>query len=170
MNNTYLNFSPSGLIEEILVYLNAESIINLQKISVQANNKYFWINKLKLDNLGVYTQFLSAIDVAPQDYQKFIEINEYIQNFIHNFKGFNARMTIKMSDDINFKLLKINNLTIEELKNCSVSNKLIHIYFRDKYTYDHVLNHGELTEDEFKLLLIKLSLIGIDIYSLSNLF
>src|SRR5436305_2813121 len=94
-----------------------ESIINLEVLSIQVQNKYFWIRKLKLDNLEMYIQFLDLINITPFYYQKLITIDKCVQDFIYIFKGYNARMCIELSDDINLKLLKINDLTIAELRN-----------------------------------------------------
>ena len=173
----YLNFLPLELIGEILLYSDVESIKNLAKlldINEIIMSTMFWVNKLKLDGLDIYIQFLGET----QDYQNFYNINNNISNFIFLFKKFNENLLFDTTSKIDIRDL-INSFSLKKFGSVIDISKQDY-YISIRYIYYNTYRciqasvYGEyeivsITESEFKLLLIKLLLVNIDIYSLSNL-
>ena len=179
----YLDFIPPELIVEILLYLDIDEIENLSKISLNVrdvfNTKLFWIKKLQFDNMSEYIPFLGRNETHLNDYKEFMKIEEEIYSTLGMTRNFNGFITIKLKKYVDIRDL-IHKYTPEEIANLitlkSDNISLTYIEYRGKHKYqyestfvsnvDRVI--GELSEEEVKLLLIKLRLAGINLESISN--
>ena len=129
--------------------------------------------------MELYIPFLSN-DNYINEYYRFREADEEVHNFIEELKYHQALFGIYIPDDAELKDI-INNFTIEEVSRLEKLNNRPHKgqhivieYFKGKYYYfvGQVTFNTKiyyLEAKEFKTLLIKLVLAGIDVATLSDI-
>ena len=193
---TLFEFIPTEVLEIIVLYLNIFDLIRISEvinIETIISNKYFWINKLSLDELRGYIPYLGISNIYPiirREYK-----NVYINDYLH-FYTISGGENMKDILSIPFSLIKfgivntninIKNLINEiprneseiftilenfrnNLDNSFLSGRIIISNERDYFEYSAGLfNNGVLTKEEVYLLLIKLTLAGKDLREISNL-
>ncbi len=169
----YIELIPRELIEEILIYSNSYEMIDLVSIMDPkvifpiVNNKFFIISKLKYDELFDLVSFL------------FTPENKYIYNFYDTYKmviGIEIKVRYLMEkmiyNDEGFVFNsseKVKDLLIEsDLENFRKSiskvyiadiDTIVIIYYYGKWKYGNNI----LTDNEFKILLFKFYLSGLEI-------
>ena len=179
----YLDFIPPELVIEILLYLDIDEIENLSKISLNVrdvfNAKLFWIKKLQFDNMSEYIPFLGRKGTYLEDYKEFMKIEEDIYSILGMTRNFNGWISIKLKKYVDIRDL-IDKYTPKEIGNLvtlgSDNISLTYIEYRGKHKYQYESTFvgnvnrviGELSEEEVKLLLIKLRLAGINLDSITN--
>ena len=177
----YLDYIPPELVVEILLYLDIDEIENLSKISTNVRDvidtKLFWIKKLQFDNMSEYIPFLGRKGTYLEDYKEFMEIEEEIYH-----TKFAAWLTIRLKRDVDIKDL-IEDYTPEEIADLITLKKdaseVIEIEYKGSLGYEYIIfnskklpnlpsTRGELSEEEAKVLLIKLRLGGVILKSIGN--
>ena len=185
MNSNYISeFIPIELLSEILLYLNYEEIENVIKIAPLGkrllNLDVFWKNKLKFDDMTEYIPYLGTLNTMNSftDYYALMDINRKVIDFTNKFNIFKGRLSFEISDtiDVNqliskdlFKFSEImNEVDYSSSRQITIRNKKGNRIYSIKFLDGYIV-HGKLTDNEFKLLLIKFYLSGIDVYELSNI-
>lgn len=192
--NTYFNSLPLELLSEILLYLDINEIKEVTTVSrlvqIIIESKIFWINKLTFDKMDEYISFLGTFSDYFKNYNRFMLIERDIIYFTKKFNGYggnvefamsddkfrihNAYILFYISDDINVKEMIDYNLEKFSRAVKTMNVEVLIENIKEKYTYalikpiNQIIENGELTQKEFKLLLIKLSLVGMNIFDLSN--
>ena len=169
----YLNFLPSELIEEILLYSDVESIKKLSELIETSNmvnkiivNRTFWVDKLTIDGVEIYLELLDYYKNYLLTYYDILLYLNYINKFltyIHNkypiMIATNSKMNLK-------KFIHLNLLNFK--KESNHGNFIIYIKYENGgfKNLSSPLKYEVISNDEIKLLLIKLILIDVDISGL----
>ena len=166
---TYLDFLPSELLSEILWHLDIDEIENVLDVSefVQTiiNSRVFWINRLLTDNMEKYIQFLGTFDNGLEDYREFMSVEEDVVDFISGFKRYGSQINFKVLDEVDVKEL-IYDYNLDEVAAATqnTNEEAVVENIKGKYIFIPVTSETkkrtDLTKEEFKLLLIKLSLVA----------
>ena len=179
----YLDLIPPELVVEILLYLDIDEIENLSKISTNVrsviNTKLFWIKKLQFDNMSEYIPFLGRKGTYLEDYKEFMKIEEDIYSILGMTRNFSGFISIKFKKYVDIRDL-IDKYTPQEIGNLVTLGSdyisIIYIEYIGKHKHQYETTFvgnvdriiGELSEEEVKLLLIKLRLAGINLDSITN--
>ena len=175
---TYLDLLPLDILAEILIYVDTDDIQNLYIFNIKdiLQSRIFWIKRLQYEKLNIYIPFLGKLkEDYINEYFRFLEIHRDISEFAYYFKVYSAYMSIENSSDTDINTLIDGDL--ETFINCigkckygcdiSISsNRNIIKYYN---SCKNSTNSGKLSDEEFKSLLIKLTISGFNLYELSNL-
>ena len=170
----YLNYINDDLKSIILSYLNIDDIFKLDNINNILNNKIFWINKLKYDNMEEYVLYLNNNYL--DNYFKFIKINTDINTTFKNMKkSIYVRYKINLEVNSNYNDNYLFNFTKKDIiyDITEINREYISITIKynskfDNYTYDIIkvndynyslLPSGDINKNEFKKILIRFMLI-----------
>ena len=184
---------PEEIVLEILLLLEIDELNNLLKIKPSIlsihtiiKSKLFWINKLKNDGMNLYISFLGEFEGDYlEGYQIFLNIDLEINDFKNRLILCNSNIHMYVANNFNLKY-SINNFSPNKISRLIKSHKeindntncLILQYSDEKcyYDYDDLYNefYGPTTPDllsfdEFKMLLIKMILSDLNIYSFTDI-
>ena len=148
------------------------------------NTRLFWIKKLQLQSMNNYISFSRRMGTYLEDYKDFKEIEQEVYDILLTIREFRGEVTLKLKECIDIKNL-IYKYTPEEIVDLvkleTREMEIIYITYRGRSNQKHIYVYfaslilenvnleGELTEDEIKILLIKLLLAGIDLNSITNI-
>jgi len=172
----YLDYIPTDLFGEILLYLSIEDIEILSQYNIKyiLESRIFWIKRLQYEHLNLYIPLLGRLkEEYFYEYAKFLSIEIDVSEFIYYFKEYSAYMSIKISGNDITKLIDNDIETFIENVDSSKYDCGVAISSKRK----KILYHsnciesldGSLSDEEFRLLLIKLTISGFNLHELSNL-
>jgi len=183
----YFNFLPEELVTEVIVYLDIDEIKLFQTFygnKLDLTSKLFWINKLKYDKLEEYIPFLGITKGGNYlgEYESFVDTDENVNNFMTGFKRVRSNLVFYILPEVDTEELintidigEFDKMTVGEMEVIDLVDVIQFEYMNRKYKFVRTSNRrmgftpGEITEKQFKLLLIKLELVGYNIFALSDL-
>lgn len=175
--NLYFDYLPDELLGEILLYLGPFDILYLsESINTESVicSKIFWINKLSYTEMEEYIPFLSLLkDRFLDEYFKILEIDEKVQIFIDMLERNEGFLLLKTINNIGLK--QLIDYHLNEFKSEVTFGKYgdgIQIYYKKQIYYKNVNSSKveKLSNEEFKLLIIKLLVSDFKLYEMSNLY
>ena len=191
--SSYLDFIPNEILTQIFIYLDVDNLESIkgtyQSIDNLLMSKLFWINKLNSEGLSRYTRYLGKFETESSlipgsyinDYYKIHEATDEADFIYKNLEKYQTELLLPVNRDVDVqKFIHSDNLIF-------IKNSILkHIQFRylvfDKPKNAHKIDEWNIkyklidtyittsiTDEDFRFLLSKLILTGINVIKFTQL-